>query len=468
MFRRGLFNERSSIFSLTIRTLDIALIMLSAVLAYALKFGTFDITREYSLAIIFGGLLSIIFFHSLPVYRAWRGISLVSELRIVAAAWSMVALGLFFMAVTTKTATTFSREWMILWFCLGWGSLAALRGVLRYSLRWARASGFNTRKIVLVGSGRLSALVEARIRGASWTGLKVLGYFDDRETRHSIQSGLPHLGTFSDLGHYVKHNRVDQVWLSLPLRAETTMRRALYDLRHTTVDIRFVPDIFGFKLLNHSVDEIAGIPLVNLTASPIKGINRVVKEVEDRVLAAIILLLISPLMALIAVGVKLSSPGPVFFKQYRHGWDGKLIRVYKFRTMKIHAEAAGKVTQASLGDPRITPFGAFLRQTSLDELPQFFNVLQGYMSVVGPRPHAIEHNEEYKDNVDRYMLRHKVKPGITGWAQINGYRGETDTIQKMKKRVEHDLYYIEHWSLWFDLKIVLLSVFKGFTQRNAY
>jgi len=185
-------------------------------------------------------------------------------------------------------------------------------------------------------------------------------------------------------------------------------------------------------------------------------------------LALLILLLISPLMLLIALGVKLTSPGPVLFKQKRLGWDGQPFKVYKFRSMVVHREEGGLLTQASMGDVRVTPFGAFLRRTSLDELPQFFNVLRGTMSIVGPRPHAIEHNEQYKELVDDYMRRHKVKPGITGWAQINGWRGETDTLEKMRKRVEYDLYYIENWSLWFDLRIILLTVFKGFVNKNAY
>ena len=199
-----------------------------------------------------------------------------------------------------------------------------------------------------------------------------------------------------------------------------------------------------------------------------EGVNRFIKAAEDRILATLILVAISPLMLFIALGVKLSSPGPVLFKQKRHGWDGKPIKVYKFRTMRVHEEEEGKITQARRSDPRVTPFGAFLRRTSLDELPQFFNVLQGRMSIVGPRPHAVEHNEFYKEQVEAYMQRHRVKPGITGWAQINGWRGETDTLEKMRKRVEYDLYYIENWSLWFDLKIIFLTLFKGFVNKNAY
>ena len=208
--------------------------------------------------------------------------------------------------------------------------------------------------------------------------------------------------------------------------------------------------------------------VLDLNASPMVGINRLVKAIEDRVLALFILLLVSPLMALIAIGVKVSSSGPVIFKQKRHGCDGKAINIYKFRTMVVHCEDDGNVTQARKCDYRVTKFGAFLRRTSLDELPQFVNVLQGKMSIVGPRPHAIAHNEHYKDQIEAYMLRHKVKPGITGWAQVNGLRGETDTLDKMKKRVEYDLYYIEHWSLWFDLAIIFRTLYTGFTDKNAY
>jgi putative colanic acid biosynthesis UDP-glucose lipid carrier transferase len=213
---------------------------------------------------------------------------------------------------------------------------------------------------------------------------------------------------------------------------------------------------------------VAGLPIIDLNASPIVGVNRFIKELEDKVLSLLILIIISPIVLLIAIGVKLSSPGPVIFKQNRHGWDGRPIKVYKFRTMEVHEECEGQVTQACKYDVRVTKFGAFLRRTSLDELPQFFNVLQGRMSIVGPRPHAIEHSNQYKDQIDAYMLRHKVKPGITGWAQVNGWRGQTDTLEKMKKRVEYDLYYIENWTVWLDLKIIFMSLFTGFVHKNAY
>jgi Undecaprenyl-phosphate glucose phosphotransferase len=221
-------------------------------------------------------------------------------------------------------------------------------------------------------------------------------------------------------------------------------------------------------LLNHSISNIAGVTTLTLRESPIRGLSLLVKTIEDQVLAFVILILIAPVLLAIALMIKCTSAGPILFKQKRYGIDGKLINVYKFRSMYMHQESEGTVTQAKRNDSRITPVGRFLRRSSLDELPQFFNVLQGRMSIVGPRPHAVAHNEQYKDLVAMYMQRHIVKPGITGWAQVNGLRGETDTLEKMQKRVEFDLYYIENWSIWFDFKIILMTIFKGFINKNAH
>ena len=235
----------------------------------------------------------------------------------------------------------------------------------------------------------------------------------------------------------------------------------------TTVNIRLVPDIFGFSLLNHSITEIAGLPVIELTSSPMNTGNSIIKSIEDKVLASLILILISPIMLLVAIGVKMSSSGPVFFRQRRYGLSGESIWVWKFRSMTVCEDDAA-FKQATANDKRVTKFGAFIRRTSLDELPQFINVLQGQMSIVGPRPHPVKLNEEFRQLIPKYMLRHIVKPGITGWAQINGYRGETETLEKMEQRIVYDLYYIDNWSLWLDLKIIFLTVFKGFIDKNAY
>jgi putative colanic acid biosynthesis UDP-glucose lipid carrier transferase len=254
----------------------------------------------------------------------------------------------------------------------------------------------------------------------------------------------------------------------MSLRDELEMKYLLYGLRHSTADIRLFPDIFTFQLLNHSISEVAGFPVIDLSVTPMVGMNQLAKTLLDMTLTPILLIFVAPLMLLIACGVKLSSQGPVLFRQNRLGMDGKEFAVFKFRTMVLHKEMPGVVVQATKNDVRVTPFGLFLRRSSLDELPQLFNVLRGEMSLVGPRPHAIEHNELYKNAVQGYMLRHKVKPGMTGWAQVNGWRGESDTLEKMQKRVECDLYYIENWSIFFDLWIMVLTALKGLRHSNAY
>lgn len=308
----------------------------------------------------------------------------------------------------------------------------------------------------MVGDGPSVEHVQEALDQAAWSGLRLLG---------KVMPG--------ELAAYIKKQdelkiQIDEVWLCLRRSDDVGIRLVLDALRHSTANIRLVPDWFTLKLLNHGVSEVVGIQMLDLSASPITGEVRLIKAVQDLVLASFILLLISPLLVAIALAIKLTSRGPVLYQQKRHGWNGEEIWVYKFRSMVVHQEAGSQVTQASKNDSRITPLGAFLRRTSLDELPQFINVLQGRMSIVGPRPHAMAHNEHYKKLVRGYVLRHKVKPGITGWAQINGFRGETDTLDKMEKRVEYDLYYIENLSLWLDLRIIVATVFKGFVHKNAY
>jgi putative colanic acid biosynthesis UDP-glucose lipid carrier transferase len=251
------------------------------------------------------------------------------------------------------------------------------------------------------------------------------------------------------------------------MRAEKRITWLMSELADSTASVYLVPDIFMFELLHARSDVIAGIPTISIYDSPLDGSNAIVKRIEDLVLSSIILLLITPILIAISIAVKVTSSGPVLFKQLRYGIDGKPIKVWKFRSMTV-MENGAEVTQAKKNDVRLTPIGRFIRSTSLDELPQFINVLQGRMSIVGPRPHAVAHNEAYRTIINGYMLRHKVKPGITGWAQVNGWRGETDTLDKMEKRIEFDLDYIRNWSLGFDLKIVISTVFKGFIDKSAY
>ncbi|WP_221016031.1 undecaprenyl-phosphate glucose phosphotransferase, partial [Klebsiella pneumoniae] len=260
---------------------------------------------------------------------------------------------------------------------------------------------------------------------------------------------------------------IDRIYIALSMKDEQIIKDLVSKLTDTTCSVLLIPDVFTFNILQSRTEEINGVPVVPLFDTPLSGINMLFKRLEDIVVSSIILVLISPVLIGIALAVKFSSPGPIIFRQIRYGMDGKPIKVWKFRSMTV-MENDDKVIQATKNDVRVTKVGRFLRSTSLDELPQFFNVLFGQMSVVGPRPHAVSHNEQYRSLIQGYMLRHKVKPGITGLAQINGWRGETDTLEKMEKRIEYDLLYIRGWSIWLDLKIIFLTIFKGFINKSAY
>jgi Undecaprenyl-phosphate glucose phosphotransferase len=465
-----MLKEHSSMLGAALRGVDWIIVAGAGWGAHWVYMDTLSMRAPYELALVLGVLLTALIFPQLGLYRAWRGASLLDEIKQLTIALSTVAILMLAIVYFSKAGAVYSRVWALSWVVAAWIGLLSSRILLRGLLNWARKKGYNHRRIVIVGGRDLGREVASRITAAPWTGLEILGFFCDDEVQSLDLGGAQFstIGRVSDVAACVANNDVDQVWLAMPLKEEDRVREVLHDLRHATVDIRYVPDLFGLRLINHSITEVAGLPVLNLSVSPMEGVSRVVKAAEDRVLSFLILLITSPLFVAIAIGVKMTSEGPILFKQKRHGWDGREIRVYKFRTMVVHQEADGVVTQARRDDPRVTRFGAYLRRTSLDELPQFFNVLQGRMSIVGPRPHALAHNELYKDQVEHYMLRHRVKPGITGWAQVNGYRGETDSVEKMRKRVEYDLYYIENWSLWFDLKIILLTIFRGFFGKNAY
>jgi putative colanic acid biosynthesis UDP-glucose lipid carrier transferase len=298
---------------------------------------------------------------------------------------------------------------------------------------------------------------------------RVMGFFDDRSSERLERKGeLPLLGKLDHLPEYVRKNHIDAIYLSLPMATHPRMLRLLEELSDTTASIYFVPDIFIAEVMQGRMDSVGEIPVVAVCETPFSGINRIVKRLSDIVLSVVILILISPLLLAIAVGVKMTSPGPIIFKQRRYGLNGEEIVVSKFRTMSTCEDNGDFIRQAQKNDSRVTPFGAFLRRTSLDELPQFFNVIQGRMSIVGPRPHAVAHNELYRKIIKGYMVRHKVKPGVTGWAQVNGCRGETDTVEKMKKRIDYDLAYLRNWSLLLDLYIIFKTIFVVFDDRNAY
>jgi putative colanic acid biosynthesis UDP-glucose lipid carrier transferase len=332
-------------------------------------------------------------------------------------------------------------------------------------LRQVRRRGYNLRHIVIAGAGNLGRNVAERLRTAPWAGFAIRGFYDDDPALADARpAGLPVLGTLDQLLADVEVGGVDQVWITLPLRADQRIRELISGLQQTPVQVRFVPDIYNFNLLHHSVTEIEGLPVINVTDSPLDGAGLVVKQVEDFVLALVFTLLALPALLAIAIGVKLSSPGPILHRQERVTWNGRRFWMLKFRSMPVSAEAATGPVWATVGEERATPFGAFLRRYSLDELPQFLNVLRGDMSIVGPRPERPEFVERFKRDIPGYMQKHLVKAGITGWAQVNDLRGDTD----LALRIQYDLYYIEHWSIWFDLRIIGLTLLHILRSENAY
>lgn len=424
---------------------------------------------HYQVAVLTGCIVGFLVFSAVNIYDQMRGRSLWRLFRKLLTAWVAMAIILSVFTFFTKTGASYSREWLFIWMVFGFLSTLVYRFVLVACLRFLRRRGFNVRHIIVIGSGKLAEEAIQKIQANDSAGYVIVDIFGPVTANTKTElAGLAVSPVPENLEQYVNDKALDEVWIALPLKKEPLIRELLHQLRFSTANIHLVPDILGLELLNNSIFEISGMPVLQIRATPMEGFNRLLKRVEDILIGSIILILISPLLFVIACLVKISSPGPVIYKQKRYGWGGRSISVYKFRSMKIHQESAGILTQAMKGDLRITPLGSFLRKTSLDELPQFINVLQGRMSIVGPRPHAVEHNEFYKLKVTQYMQRHMVKPGITGWAQVNGYRGETDTLDKMEKRVEYDLYYIENWSLSLDLKIIFMTIFKGFVNKNAY
>ncbi len=403
------------------------------------------------------------------LYRTWRGTPIKEEVGKVWGAWLFVAPALLLLAFVTKESANFSRFITLVWFLLAPTLVSLWRIVLRKALQEMRRRGVNTRAVAIVGATDMGAGLAKRILGSEETGLRIGGYYDDRspDRFEDMPDGARFAGGTDDLLRHCQQGQVDVVYIALPLRAEPRINELVRRLADTTASVYVVADFFVFDLLHAQWSNVQGIPVVSIFESPFFGVNGWLKRLEDVVLGTVIMGIISIPMLVIAMGVKLTSPGPIFFRQRRYGLNGEEIHVLKFRSMTVQ-EDGSKVVQAKKNDKRITPFGAFLRRTSLDELPQFFHVLTGKMSIVGPRPHAVSHNEEYRRLIHGYMLRHKVKPGITGWAQVNGWRGETDTLEKMEKRVEHDLHYIQNWGLLLDLKIIFLTVFGSRVRKNAY
>ncbi len=449
------------------RTVDILIIL------FTLFLGS-PYTNFYNLeGYIIAGLSAIVIFGLVgrftDIYTSWSGRPLRDEALRITMAWLITFLSLVFIAFVTKTTEQFSRVVLVAWLIATPVLLILARFLLRQIFAHLRRLGVNNRRVVIVGMTQNGLHFARDLENRPEFGYHVAGFYDDRKDRvhKEVLNHYEHLGSFDDLIISARNGEWDQIYIALPVEARKRMLKLLNDLSDSATPIRLLPDYFTTNLLHSKFIEIADNPVLCIYDSPFSADHAFIKRIEDILLGSIILTLISPILLGIALAVKLTSKGPVLFKQSRYGQNGDKIRVWKFRTMTV-CEDGDDVKQATRGDSRYTKIGEFLRKTSLDELPQFFNVLQGTMSIVGPRPHAVAHNEQYRSIIPGYMLRHMIKPGITGWAQINGWRGETNTVYKMRKRVEFDLEYMREWSLWLDLKIIFLTIFRAFTDKNAY
>ncbi|WP_211947399.1 undecaprenyl-phosphate glucose phosphotransferase [Cupriavidus yeoncheonensis] len=462
-----MFVKHHDSLAIAVRLADVSTIWLAGFLATELRFSPdFAVAAPiHQFIIYFSCVVALIVLPRFDLYTSWRGRSFLSLVARLVAAWSLVWLIGILMSFLMHQAGSLSRLWAAYWYAGTVVALLALRIVTYSLLSLARGVGRNAKHVLIVGFGITGQEMYRRATASRWSGFRVAGIYAGPED--ATPESIPRIEDSDHIAGFARKHHVDEIWITLPIGASRQMQSIAYTLRNDFIDIKWMPSLMEFELLNHRMQDFMGMPAVELNRPPSLGVRGLVKGAFDRTFAAVVLTLLSPLLVAIALLIKRGSPGPAFFKQERLGLDGRVIHVYKFRSMKVHTEHE-TVTQARKGDSRVTPIGAFLRRTSLDELPQFINVLRGEMSVVGPRPHAMAHNDMYKEQLDLYMLRHRVKPGITGWAQINGYRGETDTLDKMAKRVEHDIFYIRNWSFGMDLKIIFWTTFRGWTGRNAY
>lgn len=452
---------------------------------------------------------TLVLFHSLSemtgAYRSWRGARIRGELGCLALTWAYTVAALLGLGLVTAYNARFSYETKIAWIIATPLCMILVRLTMRSIQRRLQAEGWNTKRVAICGANELGVQLARNLSDRPELGLKIQGFYEDRSNdrrksttksksiderrtpkkatkkktaRSTSRSFVPPselgsiVGNVDDLIRAAHEGSIDTVYLTFPMRAEERLREVLNRLSDTTADVYLVPDFFVFELLHARLTNVGGLPAVSIHENPLFGIDGLIKRSADLCFATILLFVLAIPMFVVAMMVKLTSRGPVFFRQKRYGLDGKEILVWKFRSMRTNlcqtGESGTKVQQATTDDPRITPVGKFIRKTSLDELPQLFNVIGGNMSLVGPRPHATAHNEEYRSLIDGYMLRHKVKPGITGLAQVMGFRGETDTLDKMEGRVKYDHEYIRTWSFTMDLEILFRTLFVVLGQKNAY
>jgi putative colanic acid biosynthesis UDP-glucose lipid carrier transferase len=467
---QDLISRNSSRLELSMRVTDTIVLILAGQAVSALHFHTVlaEAAPIHAVLLYFCSGIAFLLFPQLGIYTSWRGRSMSDMCLRLAGGWGLVLLMGVFASFLMHHVGHLSRLWVFYWYLAGVLLLVLCRTFVYFVLQHLRKNGINSKRVVIIGYGAIGQEMHRRAAQQDWFVYEVKAVHADPHDLQNLRNQRIHrLATIAAVPQFVATNAIDEVWITLPLTAVKELRELQYLLRNALVDIRWMPDTLSMQMLSNRIIEFLGFPAVDLNQPSAAGPGGLLKEMFDKLFALLVLIGLAPLFAGIAIGIKSTSAGPILFRQPRLGLNGKKFNVYKFRSMSLHEER-DCLRQATRNDGRITPFGRFLRRTSLDELPQFINVLIGDMSVVGPRPHALQHNEQYKEVLEQYMLRHRVKPGITGWAQIHGYRGETDTVAKMAMRVQFDLHYIRHWSLWMDLRIILWTAFRGWTGKNAY
>lgn len=455
----------SSSIGFLLKILDAATIIFAGAISYGAHEIFFNGKFSFDDSYIFTFLISAVILDtsltSIKTYQSWRSSRFTEDIKSIVIGVTVTFLLLLTAVFFLETTNTISRSWALLWYFSTILLMLSLRVLIRLYFIQSSKHGKHIDRILIVGNGKLSNHVIDTILSLPSCGLKIVGLIDDQISKHKE---IPTIGSISQIHTIIKQHSISQIWVALSSEEANLLQRVQCELRTTTTLVKLIPDLHGFQLLNHSVSDIAGMPIISLTSSPMYNIkNRLIKRAEDIFFSTLILIAISPMILIIAILVKLSSPGPVFYRQERVSWNGQPFQMLKFRSMLEEEEEYNTISWGNAKKKKITLIGAILRKTSLDELPQFINVLKGDMSIIGPRPERSIFVEQFKYEIPGYMQKHMVKAGISGWAQINGWRGDTD----LNKRIEYDLYYIENWSLFFDLKIIFLTIIKGFINKNA-
>lgn len=468
---KGGYPLSSRVLSTIFSFLDACLILLVGIVSYHLLIGTsLGLHDNYLFAICFIWITFFFLGRYAGIYSFSTILAPLTNFPKLAVVCLTTFMLLLAVAFSLKVSNEFSRVWMYSFGAATFIVILSYRLIGFLVINYLASRGICTRNVVVLGGGKQTERLLKQLSNEKPAINKIVGIFDDRIERVGpTVGGHLLLGNIDALIKFVRTNHVDDIIVALPWNADERQIEIVSRLRELPAHVHLVSDLVGFRFpYQPSPNHFGGVPMIEVVDSPLSGFKIAIKALEDRILGSLLLVAFSPVLLLVALAIRLESKGPILFRQKRYGYNNQIFEIYKFRSMYHDGKQRPVTVQASKDDPRITRVGKFIRRTSLDELPQLFNVVSGCMSLVGPRPHAVDHNEEYSELIDGYFARHKVKPGITGWAQVKGFRGETDTLEKMEARVNYDTYYVENWSLFFDLQILAMTAFVGFINKNAY